>query len=190
MHLTASDLYPYFRPSECRLRVYLKARDEPEDDASPYEAVILRLGERHEASHLASLDAVVDLRGGTLVERAAATHHALHNHAPSILYHGVLTRAADIAGQACNIFGEPDFILMEPGSVVIRDWKYFAATELSLTFRTMAVMQHWLHWLAWSKRGCSPKSRTSRSAGRDVAIAGSTPGAGYARKSNVTWRWS
>lgn len=123
MHLTASDLYPYFRPSECRLRVYLKARDEPEDDASPYEAVILRLGERHEASHLASLDAVVDLRGGTLVERAAATHHALHNHAPSILYHGVLTRAADIAGQACNIFGEPDFILMEPGSVVIRDCK-------------------------------------------------------------------
>ena len=55
MHLTASDLYPYFRPSECRLRVYLKAKHEAEDEPSPYEAVILRLGERHEAAHLASL---------------------------------------------------------------------------------------------------------------------------------------
>jgi predicted RecB family nuclease len=123
MHLTASDLYPYFRPSECRLRVHLKARNEPEDEASPYEAVILRLGERHEAAHIASLGAVVDLRGGTLAERAEATRRALQGPAPSILYHAVLTRVTDIAGQACDIFGEPDVILMEPGSVVIRDCK-------------------------------------------------------------------
>jgi hypothetical protein len=69
MELTASDLYPYFRPSECRLRVYLKARGEAEDKASPYEAVILRLGERHETNHLSSLGTVVDLRSGALRER-------------------------------------------------------------------------------------------------------------------------
>jgi len=123
MHLTASDFYPYFRPSECRLRVYLKAHDEHEDEPSPYEAVILRLGERHEAAHLASLGAVVDLRTGTLAQRAETTRDALLNREPSILYHGVLRRAAAIGGQACDVFGEPDFILVEPASVVIRDCK-------------------------------------------------------------------
>lgn len=123
MHLTASDFYSYFRPSECRLRVYLKAHDEEEDEPSPYEAVILRLGKRHEAAHLASLGAVVDLRAGTLAQRAEVTRDALLHHQTSILYHGVLRRAAAIAGQACDVFGEPDFILIEPAGVVIRDCK-------------------------------------------------------------------
>src|SRR5713226_5689194 len=123
MHLTASDLYPYFRPSECRLRIYLKAHGEPEDEPSPYEAVIRRLGERHEAAHRASLGTVVDLRGGTLAQRAEATRTALQTHEPSILYHGVLTRTASIAGHGCDVVGEPDFILVEEGRVVIRDCK-------------------------------------------------------------------
>src|SRR5215472_7908923 len=107
MELIASDLYPYFRPSECRLRVYLKARGETEDAPSPYEAVILRLGERHEATHLSSLGSIVDLRSGSLRDRSEATRRAIENPKPCILYHGVLTRAATISGQSCEVVGEP-----------------------------------------------------------------------------------
>lgn len=125
MDLTASDVYPYFRPSECRLRVYLKARCEAEDKPSPYEAVILRLGERHEAAHLVSLGAILDLRSGSLAERVEATRRAILDGKPSILYHGVLTRAGSILGQMCEIVGEPDFIFVSepPTPVVIRDCK-------------------------------------------------------------------
>ena len=125
MYLTASDVYPYFRPSECRLRVYLKARCETEDKPSPYEAVILRLGERHEAAHLASLGAILDLRNGALAERVEATRRAILDGKPSILYHGVLTRAGSILGRTCEIVGEPDFIFVSepPTRVVIRDCK-------------------------------------------------------------------
>ncbi len=123
MRLSVSDLYPYFRPSECRLRVYLKARGEPEDKPSPYEAVILRLGNRHEAAHLRSLGAVTDLRGGTLEQRAQATRDVLQAGEPATLYHAVLKRAATISGEALEVLGEPDFILAAPGNVVIRDCK-------------------------------------------------------------------
>jgi len=123
MHLAASDLYSYYRPSECRLRVYLRERHEQEDKPSPYEEVILRLGERHEAAHLACLRPVVDLRNGTLAERAEVTRQSLLNYEPSILYHGVLNREITIAGHLCHVFGEPDFIMIAPQGITIRDCK-------------------------------------------------------------------
>src|SRR5262245_50117677 len=123
MHLAASDLYSYYRPSECRLRVYLRERHEQEDKPSPYEGVILRLGERHEAAHLAQLHPVIDLRNGKLGERAEITRQSLLNREPSILYHGVLKRETTIAAHLNDVFGEPDFIIIGPQNITIRDCK-------------------------------------------------------------------
>jgi predicted RecB family nuclease len=123
MHLAPSDLYSFYRPSECRLRVYLREHHEKEDRPSPYEEVILRLGERHEAAHLVSLGPVIDLRNGTIAERAEITQQLLLNREPSILYHGVLKRETTIAAHLCDVFGEPDFIIIGPQGIMIRDCK-------------------------------------------------------------------
>ena len=121
MQLTGTDLSSYLRPSECQLRVYLKEHGEPEDEPSPYQAVILSLDKRHEAAYLATLGPVLDLRTGTLAGREQATQDALRRREPSILFHAVLRHVAIVAGQVCDIVGVPDFILVQPTSTVIRD---------------------------------------------------------------------
>jgi len=67
--LTASDLYSYFQPSPCPRRVYLKQIGKGEVPPSPYEEILIRLGEKHEASHLAGFAEWADLSEGDLDER-------------------------------------------------------------------------------------------------------------------------
>ena len=62
MRLTASDVYTYFRPTECDLRVYLKHKGAEESPPSPYEEVIRLLGDRHEKAHLATFPTAIDLK--------------------------------------------------------------------------------------------------------------------------------
>ena len=71
MRLTASDIYSYYRPSRCALRPYLRHKEVAETEPGAYMQLLIRLGERHEQLHLASLGAFADLRAGSIEDRQA-----------------------------------------------------------------------------------------------------------------------
>lgn len=120
--LTVSDLYTLLRPKECELRVYLRAKGEPEGDPSPYEEVIRKLGMRHEENHLASLQNVTDLSSGSLEERAQKTRQAIQSGVP-VIYQGVFQVETEVSGSPYRILGIPDFLIREGSSYIIRDSK-------------------------------------------------------------------
>ncbi len=122
MQLSPTDLYTALRPTPCTLRVYLRARNEPEAAPGPYETVVRELGRRHEESHRAALPNLVDLSRVLADDRERLTLDAIRARANN-LYHPVLRAAVNIAGEECVVVGEPDFILIEPDGLVVRDCK-------------------------------------------------------------------
>jgi len=77
MRLIASDFITHHRPTPCDLRVWLRHRGEPERDASEFEEVVHRLGERHEREHLATLGERADFSGLPEDERIKKTLEAI-----------------------------------------------------------------------------------------------------------------
>ncbi len=122
MRLIASDFYTYLRPSKCGLRLYLRERGVEEAPESPFDALLGKLGEMHEAAHLATLPRVVDLRGGTIDERRERTIREIRNGA-SAIYQAVFKVEETINGTACEIVGDPDFLIRADGGYIIRDSK-------------------------------------------------------------------
>lgn len=122
MRLTASDFYSYFRPSECDLRVYLRHKGEPEEAPGPYEEVLLRLAQRHERAHLATFPEVLDLSLAPWQEREARTVDAARKGAP-VIYQGALRAATTLNGVACEVLGDPDFLIRVGSGHTIRDSK-------------------------------------------------------------------
>ncbi|GIV04158.1 MAG: hypothetical protein KatS3mg015_2988 [Fimbriimonadales bacterium] len=122
MRLTASDLYTYFRPSKCDLRVYLRHAGEPETPPGPYQQVLFRLAERHEKAHLATFPEVRDLSSVPLIERLGQTAEALKQRAP-VIYQGALSSVVELNGVRCELLGEPDFLIRGDEGYVIRDSK-------------------------------------------------------------------
>lgn len=122
MRLTASDLYSYYRPSECDLRVYLRQKGEPEAPPGPYEQVLFRLAERHEKTHLATFPAVADLNTVGWEQRPQQTIEAVKTKAP-VIYQGALKASTVLNGVECEIVGDPDFLINDRGGYTIRDSK-------------------------------------------------------------------
>jgi predicted RecB family nuclease len=120
--LTPSDFYTYYQPSLCDLRVYLRARGEAEALPGPFAEILRRLGERHEASHLAAFPGVLNLAAVPLSQRLEATRQAVAARAP-VIYHPRLCHPLTITGQVWEICGEPDLLLADPNGYVIRDVK-------------------------------------------------------------------
>ena len=122
LRLTASDFYTYFRPSECGNRIYLKQVGTEEDPPSPYEEVLKRLGERHEAAHLATFPEYIDLSKGHLEEREKKTREAVELGAP-LIYQAVLRTTHKLHEGEYEILGEPDFLVRHQNSYIVRDSK-------------------------------------------------------------------
>jgi len=122
MRITAQDIYGLYSPSECALRVFLRARDEPEAEPGPFEQVLMRLGQRHEAGHLATFPQVADLRSLPFEDRARKTGELVASGA-KVLYQPVLKCLATIDGVVCEVVGEPDFLIRENDGYVVRDVK-------------------------------------------------------------------
>lgn len=120
MKLTAQDIHGLYSPTECGLRVWLRARNEPEAEPSEFEQVLFRLGRRHEATHLATLPQVTDLRAFSIEDRLDKTKKLVSVRTP-VLYQPVLKGSAMIAGVECEMVGEPDFLIHESNGYVIRD---------------------------------------------------------------------
>jgi predicted RecB family nuclease len=122
VRLTASDFYTLLRPTRCENRVYLRHKGFPEAPLGPFDEILLRFGQQHEASHLATLPEVPDLREGTIEERAVRTKDAIQKKC-QILYQPVLTCETRLGGKECKVVGEPDFMIRDQGSYLIRDSK-------------------------------------------------------------------
>lgn len=122
MRVPASDLIVFHRPSPCGLRIYLRERGEPEDQPSPYEMVLRRLGIRHEEQHLATLGPYIDVRNYPEAERAQRTVELLKEKTP-VLYQGKFEADVEVEGAIANVVGEPDFLILADGNYIIRDSK-------------------------------------------------------------------
>lgn len=122
MKITAQDFHALYRPSECGLRVFLRAKGEPEAEPSEFDQVLFRLGQRHEANHLATFPQATDLRA-VVYDRRAQETTVLVAKGVAVLYQAVLKHSATMDGVACEFVGEPDFLIREDDNYVIRDVK-------------------------------------------------------------------
>ena len=99
MDLSAATIYSLHCPSVCELRPWLLAHNEPEAEPGAYQQVLVRLGQRHEASHLAELGDVTDLSEGTFEERIDRTRELIEL-GERILYQPVFQSTIPIDGCA------------------------------------------------------------------------------------------
>jgi predicted RecB family nuclease len=128
MRFVATDVFDYHRPSKCGLRVYLRAQGAAEAPPSPFEETLRRLGRSHEARDLAALAATTDVVDLSRVddrrERERETLRLLSEGAQAI-YQGRLRALVEVEldGEACEIVGEPDFLIRTAAGHRIRDSK-------------------------------------------------------------------
>src|SRR5271156_5984300 len=122
MRLIASDFITRQRPSPCDLRVWLRSRGEPEREASVYDEVLRRLGERHEREHLASLGPYLDLSQLEEEQRLRRTSEAIANKTP-VLYQPAFRVKHVFGVTEAEILGIPDFMILDGDGYVIRDAK-------------------------------------------------------------------
>lgn len=122
MRLSPSDFATLYRPNICDLRLWLKHHDEPQRDATAYEEVLSRLGERHEAEHLLSLGQYKGITEGTEDQHVKDTLAAIQAKVP-IVHHPVFRIKHTIAGVELEIFGIPDFIIFDIDNYIVRDAK-------------------------------------------------------------------
>ncbi len=127
MRFNATDIYDYYRPSECERRVALRARKEPEQETdSPFDKLLRNLGHLHEAAHLATFPAVVDLNPDAHDQptRERLTLESIRANAPAI-YQPRFRLEFPLDGAPFELIGEPDFLIRDPArrGYVIRDSK-------------------------------------------------------------------
>lgn len=123
MRLTASDIFTFYRPTLCALRVYLREQRVPEAEPTVFDEVLQTLGQRHEQNHLATLGRYEDLSAVTPDQRVQRTMEAIRNESP-VIYQGELACDTVLGGTRVRIVGRPDFLIRDGGDgYLIRDSK-------------------------------------------------------------------
>jgi len=122
MRLNASVYYGLYRPSPCDLRVYLRSTGVEEGKRSPYEEVLIELGQWYEKKHLAQLGDHVDLSNGNEDERVHRTIEHVRR-GDRVLYQPTFRVEEKLGGSPCIVVGQPDFLIREGDEYVIRDVK-------------------------------------------------------------------
>lgn len=122
MKLSVHNIYDYYSPSICEKRLYYRFKGEKEAPLSPFEEVIIKLGERHEKNHINSLGEYYDLSKLPYDQRAIKTIELIQNNTP-IIYQGVLVSKEKINDSEVEIVGIPDIMIYQGSSYVIRDCK-------------------------------------------------------------------
>ena len=121
-NITASDIYAFFRPSKCNLRVYLDFIGEKKCKTSPYEKVIRDLGKKHEQAHLETLESVKDLSTSSLDESIKKTNEYVKQ-GVEVIFQGALQAKIQVNGRELVLTGIPDFLIKNGNSYTIRDSK-------------------------------------------------------------------
>src|SRR5271168_2219996 len=122
MRLIASDFITNYRPNFCDLRVWLRHRGEQARNASAFDEVLHRLGERHEQEHLATLGAALDLSRLDEKQRQEKSAEAVANRVPVLYQPSFLVRHT-FGGTEAEIVGVPDFLILDGDEYLIRDSK-------------------------------------------------------------------
>ncbi len=122
MDLSAATIYSLHCPSVCELRPWLLAHGEPQAEPGAYQQVLVRLGQRHEASHLAELGDVTDLSEGTFEERIDRTRELIEL-GERVLYQPVFQSTIPIDGAEVRVVGIPDFLIRDGSAYRVRDCK-------------------------------------------------------------------
>jgi uncharacterized protein len=120
--MSASIFYEFYRPSRCELRPWLIAHAATAAPPGPFEQVLFRLGQRHEASHLAELGPHTDLRGGSIAQRAERTLAAI-GLGDRVLYQPAFVSTAELNGDKVELVGVPDFLIRDGDGYRVRDAK-------------------------------------------------------------------
>ncbi|MEK6251651.1 MAG: TM0106 family RecB-like putative nuclease [Actinomycetota bacterium] len=120
--VVATDFFGYFRPSECELRVWLRAAGVEESPPGPFAKLLMRLGQEHEERHLKAFPVHLDLGGGSIAERALSTREAVARGEP-VIYQGALRAQTQLGGEQVEVVGVPDFLILTPFGYAIRDSK-------------------------------------------------------------------
>jgi predicted RecB family nuclease len=123
LHFRASDVYDYYYPSRCALRVALRYRGEPEEEAvGPFAELLRSMGKTHELAQLRALPEAVDLSGFSPEERERRTMLEIRAGA-SALYQPRFQLEIELFGEECDVVGEPDFLIRDGAGYRIRDSK-------------------------------------------------------------------
>ena len=122
MNLSASDIHNLYQPSKCNLRVYLLANGEPQAPQGDFSAMLMALGNKHEAQYLETLGDYVQPEGSTQEERWNDTQRLVNALTP-IIYQPVLLADAPSELGSHKVVGIPDLLVLQDGLYVIRDVK-------------------------------------------------------------------
>jgi predicted RecB family nuclease len=156
MRLIASDFITQHRPNPCDLRVWLRHRGEPEREATEYEQVLHRLGERHEREHLAGLGAYLDLSRVAEEERIRRTAEAIASRVP-LIYQPAFRTTHKFGDVEAEILGIPDFLILDDDGCIIRDSKM--ARRIDEENHPEILLQVQLYgWLFEKTVGAPPKT--------------------------------
>jgi predicted RecB family nuclease len=154
MRFKVTDVYDYYRPSECRLRVYLRHHRVEEGPPGPFQGTLRRLGQAHERRELATFGDVVDLSALEPDAKEQRTLESIRAGA-SCVYQGRFTARLDLDGEECEIVGEPDFLVRTGEGYVIRDSKL--ARRIDEESHPEILLQLQLYgWLFEQKVGVAP----------------------------------
>ncbi len=152
--LNASDLYSYFRPSECELRVFLRHHSETEAPLSPFQETLQRIGTIYELEQLSNFGAVTDMSQFDLLDRRGETRKAILQRHP-VIYHPLLRAKVTLGGIEAEITGEPDFLILDGDRYIIRDLKI--ARRINVSDHPEIVLQMQLYaWLLMEVTGATP----------------------------------
>jgi predicted RecB family nuclease len=128
LKFTTQDIHRRYAPSECDRRIYLRELGIEGLPPSEFEQVLMRLGQRYEAQHLATFPKAVDLRSLDRDKRFRQTI-ALVKADCDALYQPLLKAETTLDGVVCEMVGEPDFLLREGPRYFIRDVKMARRVE-------------------------------------------------------------
>jgi predicted RecB family nuclease len=120
--LRATDFFSLHRPSECRLRVWLRQQGADEAPPGPYAEVLMKLGAEHERRHLARFPGHLDLGALPIAKRAERTREAVAA-GERVIYQGALRAETTLAGTPVEVVGVPDFLLPARAGYAVRDSK-------------------------------------------------------------------
>lgn len=136
LKIGSREIMTFLKPSECELRAYFKMngtepssllqeadlRDETQIERTTFEDVIKELSWHHEKKHRDSHSSIVDLSNLLFDDRIEATKNAIADRVRCI-YKPLLALPAKLAGNSAVVTGEPDFLIFEDGSYVVREAK-------------------------------------------------------------------
>jgi len=157
-HIKASDFGTLHTPELCELRLYLQKSAAVKAVPGDFEALLIKLGNKHEAATLELLRQrceILDLSSHQIDEAAWLTLDAVATQHPCI-YQGAFKAEDEIRGLPVTVSGRPDFLVFEDGGYTVLD----AKLPQSLDKTRHLHIHEQLHLYGWLFEKCCGRPAT------------------------------